>query len=345
MKRWHWIAIGLLPLMVAAILVASPRLGGGTERAQAQGMTLALDLDTSGGPCATIDDSATHAEDDTYNVGVCIGGMQAALGAIQLSVLYDDTLNSSPNIACATGDCLDTNPDANAGLTTWGSSLGASGWDCNIFDLSPPMGDKNVATGPGNGEAYLACWTLTGPYSLGDNEASGVLAQVSFTVIAGGEVDSLALGSVVIGDSAGAQIGACNPPATDVPVITCSGGDDTKLGPTPLPATATITPTSAATRCPNDLCPTSTPTRKAWTKTPTPVPTGTPAPPTEQPSSPPPPPPPPPSGGGLPQVVPPATGDGSSATPWTGTVIWVLVAAGALSLTLGGLRLRRARNR
>jgi hypothetical protein len=342
MKRWHWIAIALLPLMVAAILVASPRLGGGTEQVEAQGgMFLALDMDTVGGPCADIDDATTHAVGDNYNIGVCVGGMQTALGAINFSVFYDDTLNSSPNIACATGDCLDTNPDANAGATTWGTSLGGS-WDCNIMDLSPPMGDKNVATGPGNGQAFLGCWSLVGPWTLGDNETTGVLAQVSFTATAGGD-DSLTIGSAIIGDAGGDEIGSCNP--TSAVVMTCSGGDDSKSGNPPPTSTATATPTVTRTPCPNGICPTSTPTVRAWTKTPTPVPTETAAPPAEQPTSPPPPPPPPPSGGGLPQVVPPATGDGSSATPWAGTAVWVLAAAGMLSLTLGGLCLRRARNR
>src|SRR4030042_3623827 len=82
MKRWHWIAIALSPLMVAAILVASPRLGGGTERVEAQaGMYLALDMDTGGGPCADIDDATTHNVGDSYTVGVCIGGMGRGLGA------------------------------------------------------------------------------------------------------------------------------------------------------------------------------------------------------------------------------------------------------------------------
>jgi len=344
MKRWHWIAIALSPLMVAAILVASPRLGGGTEPVEAQaGLYLALDLDTGGGPCADIDDDVTHGVGDNYNVGVCVGGMETALGAIQFSVFYDDTLNSSPNIACASGDCLDTNPDANAGSTTWGTSLG-TGWDCNILDLSPPMGDNQGATGPGNGEASLKCWSLVGPWTLGDNETTGVLAQVSFTAIAGGSVDSLTIGSAIIGNTGGAEIGSCNP--TSEVEMTCSGGDDTKEG-TPAPtSTPTITPTATSTPCPNGICPTSTPTPKAWTKTPTPVPTNTAAPPTEGPGSPPPPPPPPPPSGGTgPQVVPPATGEGSSAAPWTGTALWVLAAAGALSLSLGGLCLRRARNR
>ncbi len=347
MRRWHWIAIALLPLMVAAVLVASPRLGGGTEQAQAQvGLYLALDMDTVGGPCADIDDSTTHAVGDNYNVGLCIGGMETATGVFRASVFYDDTLNSSANIACASGDCLDTNPDANAGSTTWGTPLG-SGWDCNIFDQSPPMGDRDGQSANGSGEAYISCWNIIGPYTFGDNETTGVLAQISFSAIAGGQ-DILTVGSASIADPNEVELGACNPPSGDpqVPEITCTGGTDDKSG-NPAPTfTPTMTPAATSTPCPNGICPTSTPTPRAWTKTPTSVPTNTAAPPTEQPTSPPPPPPPPPpSGGGLPQVVPPATGDGPGAAPWTGTALWVLVAAGALSLSLGGLCLRRARNR
>jgi len=60
------------------------------------GLYLALDMDTGDGPCADIDGSVAHGVGDNYNIGVCIGGMSTALGTIQSSVYYDDTLNSSP---------------------------------------------------------------------------------------------------------------------------------------------------------------------------------------------------------------------------------------------------------
>jgi len=346
MKRWHWIAIALLPLMVAAILVASPRLGGGTERAQAQqGLTLALDMDiTDGGPCADIDASATHAVGDpAYGVGICIGGMTAALGSFEVNVTYDDTLNAVTDVACAT-TCLDSNPDANAGSTIWGTSLG-SGWDCSGLGFAPPVGDKEALTGAGNGRAFIGCYNNLGPFTFGDNETSGTLAVITFHVTHGGpSPDNLDFGSVVVGDSGSLPLGSCNPHITDDPITACTGATDSKSGSSAPTNTPTAAPTVTKTPCPEGICP---PTPKAWTKTPTPVPTGTPEPttPPSEPTSPPPPPPPPPSGGGLPQVVPPATGEGSSATPWTGTAVWVLVAAGMLSLSLGGLCVRRARNR
>jgi len=344
MKRWHWIFLALSPFLVAAILLIPPRLGGGTEQVQANGgLSLSLDMDvTDGGPCADIDDSAVHSVGDSYDVAVCIGGMSQAIGSFYLIVTYDDTLNSSPNESCPSGDCFDANPDANAGTTTWGTSLG-SGWDCNIFDLSPPQGDRNLATGPANGEAYLGCWSLSGPYTFGDNETSGVLALISFTAIAGSpDPDTLSLADSSVSSYQGVDIGVCG----GSPAMSCNGATDEKAG-TPAPtATATWTPTATRTPCPNGICPTNTPTPKAWTKTPTPPATGTPTPAEPgEPAQPPPPPPPPPTGGQLPQVVPPATGSGPDGIPWASTAVWLLAAAGAFSVSLGGLYLRRARHR
>jgi len=47
----------------------------------------------------------------------------------------------------------------------------------------------------------------------------------------------------------------------------------------------------------------------------------------------------------MPQVVPPGTGTGSGSGDWTASLMWTLAGAGALSVFLGGLYLRRARNR
>jgi hypothetical protein len=345
MKRWHWIFIALSPFLVAAILLIPPHLGGGTEQVQAQGgLSLSLDMDvTDGGPCVDIDDNATHGSGDSYQVAICIAGMPEALGAFSVAVTYDDTLNSSPNLTCTDGTCFDSNPDANAGTTTWGTPLGA-GWTCNYLSLSPPKGDDNGATGPGNGEAYISCANDQGPFTFGDNETSGVLALISFTATHSGS-DTLAFKDVVIGNSQSVNIGSCNPPEPGTTPMPCADASDTKSG-TPAPTnTPTATPTATNTPCPDGICPTNTPTPKAWTKTPTPPPTDTPAPAEEPSSPPPPPPPPPPTGEQLPQVVPPATGSGPDGIPWASTAVWLLVAAGAVSVSLGGLYLRRARHR
>jgi hypothetical protein len=47
----------------------------------------------------------------------------------------------------------------------------------------------------------------------------------------------------------------------------------------------------------------------------------------------------------MPQVVPPGTGTGSGSVAWTTSLMWTLAGAGALSVFVGGLYLRRARNR
>ena len=255
-----------MALAGVGLLVAVGFEGGTKQAAAQQGLALALDMDiTDGGPCAGIDGVAAHDPGDDYDVALCIGNMSTAVGQLFASVFYDDTLNSAPNIACPTGDCLDTNPDANVGATTWGSSLGGA-WDCNPLDLLPPMGDRDDQAANGTGEAILACWSLVGPYSLGDDEADGVLALISFTAIAGGE-DSLTIGNAVIGDSVGTILGACNPPLENNPEMTCSGGTDTKSGTPPPTRPPTMMSPPTNTPCPNGVCPTSThtPTRTPGT--------------------------------------------------------------------------------
>ena len=258
-------ALAVVALAGVGLLVAVGSEGGTKQAGAQQGLTLALDMDiTDGGPCASIDDAAAHGPGDDYDVALCIGNMSTAVGAFQASVFYDDTLNSSPNVACPTGDCLDTNPDANAGATTWGSSLGGA-WDYTL-DLLPPMGDRDDQAANGTGEAIIACWSLYGPYSLGDDESDGVLALISFTAIAGGE-DSLIIGNAVVANSDGTIVGACNPPLENNLEMTCSGGTDVKAGTPPptRPPTMTLPPTN--TPCPNGVCPTSTnaPTRTPGT--------------------------------------------------------------------------------
>lgn len=302
-------ALAVVALAGVGLLVAVGS-GGSTKQAAAQqGLTLALDMDiTDGGPCASIDDAAAHSPGDEYDVALCIGNMSTAIGQFFASVFYDDTLNSSPNITCPTGDCLDTNPDANAGSTTWGSSLGSTNWDCNILDLLPPMGDRDDQAANGIGEASIGCWSLVGPYSLGDDETDGVLALISFTAIAGGE-DSLTIGNAVIGDRIGNAIGACNPPMPPDPEMTCSGGTDAKSGTPPptRPPTMTLPPTN--TPCPNGVCPTST---HAPTRTPG-------------------------NGGGVelpPTVIAPQTGAPSEGSGWP--VATVAALAGVLGVTAIG---------
>jgi len=335
MKHWHWISLAFLAVGLAVVAAAVPRLSGGTEQAGAQqGITVSLDMDTTGGPCADIDDSASHGTGDSYDVAICVAGLfeDFPIGVLAFDVIYDDTLNTAPEVTDA-GQGLDDNPNLNE--NEYGDGVG-SGWDCSGGGSAYPKGDKDAATGPGNGDAFLSCRSTLGPWTLGDNETSGVIAVVHFTADYEG-TDGLVIANGLLGYQDASEMGTCNP-GVGVP-MTCVGGTDDKSG-TPQPtSTATPTPTATSTPCPPEGCPTQEPTRRAWTKTPTPEPTGTPTP--EAPAGEgeqPPPPPPPPAGEQMPQVMPPGTGSGpAEGMTWLTGLLWLMAGAGAVSVALGGL--------
>jgi YVTN family beta-propeller protein len=241
----RFLAIVILLAVSLAAIVATPRLVHRTDEAAAQGGTsLSLDMDTTdGGPCADIDASATHSVGDDYTVGICVEGLPEAVGSFEVNVLYDDTLNNAPEILCDESGCLDDNPDANAGSTTWGDGLGG-GWDCSVSGLIEPLGDWDPGSGPGRGETHMGCMSLSGPFTLDD---SGVLAMISFRATAAG-IDEMALSGVVIGSRWAEELGTCYP-AVSIP-MPCNGGTDNKEIPTPTPT---------ATPCPGGICPTATP--------------------------------------------------------------------------------------
>jgi hypothetical protein len=224
-------------------------LGGVTKEAVAQSPQLLLDADVSdGGPCASIDSEITVAPGQAFQVGVCLRGITTPPGNFQLSVIYDDTVISAPEIPLSDG-ALDDNPDANAGATTWGDGLGEN-WTCDIagFGLQP-VSDNDPETGPGHGRADMACWSLTGPFALGDNEDAGVLAVISLS--AGPDLlgaTSLTLADVGLGgltaDNSLVDIGTCNP-AAQGPVLDCIGATVHVAGPTIAPE-EWPTPTPAA---------------------------------------------------------------------------------------------------
>jgi len=255
------LSVGLLAVVVviAAAAAVGARPGGNLRRAAAApDIVVSLDMDTTdGGPCTHIDSSTSHNVGDSYSVAICVQGLYLGLpiGQLSLDVLYDDTLNRAPEITDA-GPGLDDNPDANAGLTTWGEGLG-DGWDCSNGGGDYPEGDKNPATGPGQGQAHIACWSLGGSFTLGDDETSGVIAVINFTAIAGGATDTLTIANGFLADADQNEMGTCN-----TEYMTCNGGTDTKFG-TPPP---TLTPTPTPTVTPwcgepdQPPCPTSTPT-------------------------------------------------------------------------------------
>ena len=369
MKHWHWASLAFLAVILAAVVMTVPRLGGGPsgEPAYAHVITATpgvsafhaeLDLDPWNGdaPCdpEAMDTTASVGVGAPHEVAVCITSAPYAVSLIQFELRYDDTLNQCVNEDCTSGTCLDDNPDANVG-STLGSGVPTnpnlgSGWDCTGFIQSQPLCDSDTGTGAGHGAAKLDCGSLNGPFTAPTGDVGFPLAVVTFTTIAGGTVDNLSLASVATYTKSGidnAPMGSCNPTLLGEPTLLCFGATVDKSGNPP----PTNTPTATATATPN--CgragqPTCTPPRatpKAWTKTPTPEPTGTPEAPTTEPPPAAPPPAPPPTGGQLPQVVPPGTGSGPDGVPWASTAVWLMAAAGAVSISLGGLLLRRAGHR
>ena len=358
MKHWRWISLAFLAVILTVVATSVPRFSGGrsSERAYAHIFTVTpgvsaphaeIDADAwnDGGPCNPVDTHADVDVGDTNDIAVCITSPGTAVAKFKFDVLYNPNLNSCVDKNCGNAmPCTeDDMPDLNEG-TTLGQGVPTNpdiggGWTCNGFGFSEPS-----CTG---GKATISCGSLNGPFAPTGPSVSFPLAAVSFTATGGG-LDSMSLAKVATYDHSGNPLGSCNPVLFEEPELPCFGADVDKIGnPPPATSTPTATPTATATatRCPDGICPTSTPTRKAWTKTPTPVPTGTPTP--AEPAGPaaPPPPPPPPTGAQLPQVVPPATGSGPDGIPWASTAVWLLAAAGAVSASLGGLYLRRAGHR
>jgi len=351
-------------LLLVVALVGVRSFGGSPDVAAANGAKIEIDMVKDGNDwCNPVNNAATHTVGPaTYEVAICLTNALAPPASFNIELKYNDLWNSCTDVANS-GTGLDDNPDANAGPTVGGTywpsealSLGTvadAAWDCSVGGTNYPVCDTNTAErGAGKGVAFLTCGApsadlvdLTLPVGAG---VSSPIAVVTLKAEGAG-VDNLAFGIVKVADESVETIVACN---VNDGWTACIGATDTKTGepaePTATP-TATMTPAATNTPCGPGGCPTSTVTPRAWTKTPTPAPTGTPAPSEPggpgEPAPPPPPPPPPPSGGAMPQVVPPGTGTGSGGGAWTTSLMWTLAGAGALSVFLGGLYLRRARNR
>ncbi len=271
MKRLYSVLF-LFLFLAAVVVAATAHLNGGGERAAAQdGLTVSLDLDiTDGGPCADIDSSVEHdPAGANYDVAICVENLYEGypIGVAAFDVLYDDTLNSAPEVA-DTLQGLDDNPDVNE--DEYGDGLG-SGWDCSGGGAAYPKGDKDPDSGPGQGRAFLSCRSSLGPWTMGDDETDGVIAVIEFDPLAAG-LDTLVIGSGLLGYSDATEMGTCNPVVTYA--MACVNGEDIK--PTPEPPTDTPTPSPTPTATDTPL-PTNTPT-PTNTRTPTNTPTITPTP-------------------------------------------------------------------
>lgn len=174
-----------------------------------------LDLDPSTGPCevpGVVENELDVPDGGDFQVAVCVGNPPAALGPIQFSVLYDDTVILAPDGADLSSPALDANPDVDQ------AALG-DGLNCNVLDMAPPKGDKNPASGAGNGEAFVGCTHLAGSYLF---TSTGAIALIDFDAVAQGDSD-LDLDTVVLGNEGGVELGTCNPGV--LKPMPCLGGE------------------------------------------------------------------------------------------------------------------------
>lgn len=255
-------------LAIAAVLLWQRDSGALAD----EELAVRLDMDTSDGPCTDIDTSSRHEVGQEYEVAICVTGLDPGdpPGTISFKVTYDDTIDKAPDVECS-GVCLDSNPDANAGSTIWGDGLGSE-WDCSSMGIAPPKGDRNPATGAGNGEAFITCASLFGPWTLGDDETSGAIAVIEFRALAEGS-NVFTVSDGVLASTDASEMGTCpgilfpiqcfggthvngaaaaptaEPPVTG-PSPTAPGGEGTPIGTvpvggTPLPPGATLPPVAA----------------------------------------------------------------------------------------------------
>ena len=361
MKRWHLFSLVLCAAVFAVAVAVLPINSGRDTRSFAHVITgtpgvslphVEIDMVQDGSNwCSPVDTVASHTEGDTYKVAICLTGVPPTQvlpdaggppSAIQFTLKFNTQLNSCivPSPVCATLDpgCYDSNPDANLGLTIFnGTGLGDL-WTCAISSPLKPKCDNTA------GAATILCnmtdeaGSLTLP--VGYN-VSWPIAVVTLTALHGG-TDTLSLINTEVDDTSLLSEVKCFGPTCAFGAL--FGATDNKSGseaPTATPTFTPAPPTATPAYCGNPRQPTCTPTPKAFTKTPTPGPTET----ATAAAPPPPPPPPAPSGGPAPIVSPPATGDGSSDTPWSAPLVAAIAVIGAVSLVSGGLYVRYARKR
>jgi len=236
------ILVMLAAAAIAAVATVVPRFSGGTERAEAtDGPSLALDMDiTNGsGPCNPIDsERAISGDGAEYKVAICLTGAVLPPHALNIELLYDDTLDQCVPVDCPEGiGCLDTNPDANGGTTAWTTPGLGDGCDCSIGGVEPPVCDIDPATGPDKGVAFIDCYCATPTLPVGEGVSSPV-AVVTFKNIAKGRA-TFTFGVVALYDQPGENILRCPPLGGMAP---CSSGTRGELAPTSLTPTAAAVP-------------------------------------------------------------------------------------------------------
>ena len=237
-RRTSLIALPLLAVLTTFLI---GNANGSASHVDAQNKpTLALDMDpTNGsGPCDPIDDTRSANAGDTFEIAMCLTDAITTPKNFDIRVIYDDSLDQCVPVDCPGGfGCLDTNPDANAGATTWTSPDLGTDCDCSIGGELPPVCDQDPGTGPGKGQTLLWCGCMEPTLSVGEG-TSTPLGMITFKNAQPG-TDHIAFGASSVSDSDFMVIADCDE-------TQCFGGTlETLVSLTPTPSAAT--PTAGAT--------------------------------------------------------------------------------------------------
>lgn len=217
------LAVFRLPLQGAGPEASAHLIDEGADTVNDFHASLDVDPWNGTGPCNPVDTTVDLGAGG-YDVAVCIESAPASVTTFEFSLPYDAGFTSCLDVSCPSGDCLDDNPDANAG-----SSLGSgtptspdlgSGWDCNLVDSMEPSWEPTCHRN-GEATAWMACWSMTGPFTAPTGDVGFPLAIVTFMPVVEG-TDNPSLSGVVLGEAYGTEMGSCNP--VENVSITCFGG-------------------------------------------------------------------------------------------------------------------------
>jgi len=212
-------------------------------------------VENGNGPCDPIDSEADANVGAVHRVAVCILNPPEPPSAFLARVVYDGQLNVAPEVPDLL-PCLDDNPDANAGATTFSSPNLGERWDCSGMGIYPPRGDDEYT--PDKHDAVLACHA-----DLRNPDATlvqgGPLEVITFDVIGRGDDRVEFDPATEIGGEITGTIGTCGEiPAQTIP---CHGavihkqGEGPPATPPPEASPAAPTPERKATVTPGGATP------------------------------------------------------------------------------------------
>lgn len=193
MKRWFMSLAIIGGVALAAAYTAETRaLAGGT-----QDYRIAIDADLDNGVCDPVDATRSVAQDETFQVAICLFNPIEPPDAFQVHFRYDQDRLSAPELPDAP-PALDDNPDANAGETTFGSTILGENWDCTAFGTQFPTADSARSE---EGDAIMTCnANVANPDT--QLTVSGAMAVFTLQATAEGEAQIAFLPDVEIaGDS------------------------------------------------------------------------------------------------------------------------------------------------